>query len=244
MIQSDFAEALLDPERAEPEGLKSPAGGPAGRRFNVYRNNVAASLTEALEVGFPALVTLIGPKRFKTLAGMFLRAHPPRDPRLMLYGAGLGEFIEGVEPLAPYPYLPDVARLELALRDSYHAADHRPIDPQRLGAIAPDKLAICTVTLAPSLRLFRSAWPVHAIWLTTRDPDAPKPQPGGQDVLITRPDLDPRAEPIQADEADAVALLLRGAPLGEALAACDATALLTRLLQSGAIVELTEGDPE
>lgn len=242
MIQSDFAEALLDPDRSEPTGLKSPQGGPAGRRFNVYRNNVAVSLTEALETGFPALVTLIGAQRFKALAGMFLRAHPPSDPRLMLYGAGLGEFIEGVEPLARYPYLPDVARFELALRDSYHAADHTPIDPQRLGAVAPEQLAACTVTLAPSLRLFRSDWPVHAIWLTTQSPDAPKPRPGGQTVLITRPDLDPMAEPIPTEEAEAIALLLKGAPLSDALAAFDATALLTRLLQSGAIAELTEGD--
>ena len=50
--QSAFAAALMDPTQPAPEGLRDPFGGPAGKRFDVYRNNVAVSLTEALETGF------------------------------------------------------------------------------------------------------------------------------------------------------------------------------------------------
>jgi hypothetical protein len=41
--QTGFATALLDPARPAPEGLVNPFGGPAGKRFDVYRNNVAVS---------------------------------------------------------------------------------------------------------------------------------------------------------------------------------------------------------
>ena len=45
MQQSDFTAAILDPDAPVPPGLLDPEGRPAGKRFNVYRNNLAASLS-------------------------------------------------------------------------------------------------------------------------------------------------------------------------------------------------------
>ena len=49
-IEADFKTALFDPAVMPPAGLSDPAGRPAGKRFDIYRNNVVVSLTEALEV--------------------------------------------------------------------------------------------------------------------------------------------------------------------------------------------------
>ena len=43
VTQTQFVTALLDPEAATPEGLLGPNNAPAGKRFSVYRNNVAVS---------------------------------------------------------------------------------------------------------------------------------------------------------------------------------------------------------
>lgn len=52
--------------------FKYPGAGPErrarmayGRRFDVYRNNVASSLTDALEVGFSAIAKLVGQRNFR-----------------------------------------------------------------------------------------------------------------------------------------------------------------------------------
>lgn len=216
--QTLFRDAVLNPNAERPKGLSDGKGQPAGRRFDVYRNNVAVSLTEALETAFPVIRKLVGDANFKLLAGTFLRAHPPTSPLMMLYGTEMPGFLGSFEPTRSLGYLPDVARLELALRESYHAADETPIDPLALQALATDALMASTLTLAPSLRLVRSSWPIHAIWAFNMA-DGPKPAAAAEDVVVLRADLDP--EPVLLPPGGGLFLesLLNGHPLGAAFEA-------------------------
>jgi hypothetical protein len=129
MSQQEFRTALLDPEHPVPSGLTDPQGRPAGRRFNVYRNNVSVSLTEALRQAFPVVQKLVGEEFFTAMAQEHLRAHPPASPLMMFYGEAMPAFLSAFPPVAHLPYLADVARLELALRASYHAPDAVPSQP-------------------------------------------------------------------------------------------------------------------
>ena len=213
--QSAFRAALLDSTRPMPDGLSDGQGRPAGRRFSVYRNNVAVGLTDALDTSFPAIARLIGQENFRKVAGAFLRQHPPQNPMMMTYGADFPAFLETFQPLQHLGYLPDVARLEQALRIAYHAADARPIDPAILQSLPPDALAAARFTLAPATRLIPSRWPIHAIWAFNME-DGPKPQPGPQTVLITRPDYDPQMTPVSPGTAGFITAIQSGATLSEA----------------------------
>lgn len=240
--QAAFVAALLDPATAPPGTLRTPEGAPATRRFDVYRNNVAASLTEALETAFPVVRRLVGAEFFSAMAGLYLRQHPPTTPLTMFYGAEMPGFLAGFPPVAHLPYLPDVARLELALRDSYHAADRAPIAPDRLGTMAPDALEGARLTLAPALRLVRSEHPLHGIWLANMQADAPRPGKAAESALVTRPGWDPAVDPLDPAGATFVAALEAGRPLGVAAAEADGAdlpALLSLLLSRNAIVEVT-----
>ena len=92
MNQAAFAAALLDPDLPLPLGVVDPAGRPAQRRFNIYRNSVTQGLGAALETGFPAVLALVGPAFFRAMALRFLREHPPRGRIMMLYGAEFADF--------------------------------------------------------------------------------------------------------------------------------------------------------
>lgn len=239
--QTRFRHALLDPAAAVPEGLAGPGGRPAGRRFAVYRNNVAVALTEALETAFPVVRKIVGEAFFKAMAGVFLRAHPPEDPRLARYGAALPGFLETFAPVAHLGYLPDVARLENALRAAYHAADAAPVGP---GAIPPGAdLMSARVTLAPAVAVIRSRWPLFGIWRTNTAADAPAPGRTAEDVLVTRPGYDPRVDPLPPGGAAFVAALAGGATLAEATGdMADPGPTLSLLLAGGAITAIRFGE--
>jgi hypothetical protein len=52
---------------------------------------------------------LVGDAFFRAMAGVFLRAHPPGDPRLQLWGAKFPGFLARFDRVAHLPYLPDIA---------------------------------------------------------------------------------------------------------------------------------------
>jgi hypothetical protein len=238
--QTEFRAALLDPASPPPEGLRNPDGVQATKRFDVYRNNVAVSLTEALGTAFPVVAKLVGPDFFNAMAGVYLRAHPPTSPVMMFYGDDMPDFLAGFGPAQSVPYLPDVARLELALRHSYHAADAAPVAPDALAQLAPDTLPHVTFTFSPSVFVIPSKYPLHSIWwANTHGGETAKM---AQPALITRPEFDPAVDALSAEQAAVTHALMAGEPLGVALrqggAGFDIGPLLGLLLARNALVSL------
>lgn len=247
VTQQDFTAAMLDAALPVPEGLIDGENRPAGRRFNVYRNNVAVSLTEALKTAFPVITKLLGAENMDGLARLYLKAHPPASPLMMFYGESFPQFLAGMEQLSHLGYLADTARLELAERRAYHAADAAPVDADALGALPPEDLMQATFALSPAVQLVRSPWPIHSIRRFNTEEGAPKPEAGAEDVLITRPAFDPQVHLLPAGAGDWIAALMQGQSFGAAFEAAqsahpgfDLGANLTLLLQDGAITSLKE----
>ena len=238
--QSTFRSALLEPDRDVPTGLVDGVGAPAGKRFDVYRNNVIVSLTEALAIAFPLVRKLIGAEKFARLAQSYVRAQPPTSPVLMLYGDTFADFLADFEPLSHIGYLADCARLDLALRQSYHAADSAAFDPSVLET-DPERLMKTKLALAPATRILRSLWPLFDIWRFNTEPGSPAPVAVAQDVLITRPDYDPLPHALPPGGATWLNALDSGQDFEAATAAAEAdcetfdlAATLTLALTSGA----------
>ena len=200
-----------------PNGLTNPDGRPAQKRFDVYRNNVVLSLLEALATGFPVVKKLLGDDFFRAMALDFIRQHPPRSPLMMHFGADLPAFLAGFAPAQKLGFLPDVARLEIALRESYHAPDAAPLPTALLQTTPADKLMELRFLLAPSVRLLRSRWPIYSIWMAHQDPAGPPPSPGGQAVLVTRPQFDPLPQLLPEGAATFLMAIDSGAAFGAAV---------------------------
>lgn len=227
--QSSFHSGLLKPSAPVPEGLTDGHNQPAGRRYGVYRNNVTVALREALADGFPAIVGLIGRENFDHVARAFLRQTPPCSPVMSQYGSAFPDFLASVEQLAHLPYLGDVARIDLAMRQSYHSADSTGIDPAALQALDEPTLLATRIDLAPSLRMIRSRWPIGAIWhYTLRGTE--KPSGGPQDVAVLRAEFDPEPVTLGHGAAEVLCAFQNGRQFGAAIAAGGAAFDLARLL--------------
>lgn len=152
-----LAKAILDP-KALGLALAHDVGG----RYNVYRNNYLINLGNALRTTFPAIQRLVGGEFFAALAYAFAERHPPRSPIMANYGSAFPDFLERFEALADFPYLPDIARLEYARVQAYHAADVDGFDVDGQAALmaALDQ----PTRLHPSVTTIPSLFPIHSIW--------------------------------------------------------------------------------
>jgi hypothetical protein len=191
-FQDEFTNALLNPDQPTPAGLIDPDGRVAGKRFDVYRNNVVHSLIDAMSDAFPAIKKIVGEDFFDAMASVYVRAHPPQTPMMMFYGQDFPEFLHAFEPAQSLPYLPDVAALELARRTSYHAADAEPADAMVLTTLAPEALMETRFSFVPSAVLFRADHPANSIWQFNMV--EPFQITATQEwVLLARPDMDVNA---------------------------------------------------
>lgn len=244
-LQDAFCAALWDADKPVPEGVIGRAGKPSAKRFNVYRNNVYSSLIEAIANRYPVVGRLVGEAFFAAAARAFVADHPPQNPMLLAYGGAFADFLACFEPVRDLPYLPDIARLEWAWHEAYHARDADPLGAEDLGGVPPDRIADLILTLHPSLRLVSSAYPVLSIWQTnTLDDEVTPidPSAGGEDVLVLRPRHEVAVLPLLPGGHAFIGRLEQGASLGAGAAAAtaadpefDLQANLFALITNGAL---------
>ncbi len=245
-----FATALLNPDLPPPTGLCAWNNSDPAVRFAVYRNNVIVSLIDALADSFPVTQMLVGEPFFRAMAREFAYRCPPRSPVLANYGADFPAFIGNFPPAESLPYLADVARLEYAYIQAYHAADADvlPASEFTQALAQPENLPRLRLHLLPSASLLRSPYAMASLWVAhqapevTRLPDPYQPEA----VLIIRPDLEVKVLLIDAGTHALTQALQNDAPLAEATALAvesqadfDLTQALALLIRECAIGSLT-----
>jgi hypothetical protein len=242
---ASFARALADPTLPAPAPTRRRDGRSVERRFAVYRNNVAVALIGALEARYPVVRRLVGDDFFRGMAGAYVAAEKPRSPALMLYGDGFPAFVAGFPPAGAIPFLADVARLENAWVEAYHAADADALGLDALAAIAPDDLEALRFRPHPAARLLRFSHPAASIWAASQgegEPHAPDVW-SAEEALVARPDADVSVRVLPPAGFAFAAALFSGASLGEAAARAaadgfDPGAHLIGLVEAGAFHSL------
>jgi len=233
-LQHDFARALLDRDAPPPAGIVGDRLG-AAERFSAYRTNVVASLVSVVAAAFPMTERAAGPDNFRYAASLFVRTHPPRQARLLAYGAELPSWLRQFKPAESQPWLADLADLEWARNEALFAADAEPLKLEALAGVPAEAIPGLRFALLPSARLLASAWPVHDLWLRAesegRIADAPARR--AQQVLVLRPGLSVKQLPLEPGDAALLGSLHAGetfATAAEAALAAQATTDLQQLL--------------
>jgi hypothetical protein len=244
--QAAFAEALLNPDAEMPKDLRGRDGKPSAKRFSVYRNNVTVSLVEALMATFPAVVMIVGEEFFRAAASIYVRQDPPKSPVLISYGSGFPDFLETFEPAADLPYLADVARIEMAWVEAYHAFDQPVLRAEDLAAIPPESLGGISFDAHPSSRVIRSDHPIVTIWTMNRGGEVrPVDMNVPESALVTRSAMDVEVRRLPEGGGSFLVALCEGKSLGEAaeqaatdFPAFDLSANISGFLEAGVFSQI------
>jgi hypothetical protein len=245
-----FCPPLLNPDRDTPSAVTGPGSKTAVKRYKVYRNTVTVSLINALVAIFPATERITGSDFFRAMARFHIRANPPRSPLLFEYGGGFPDFIEQYEYARQLPWLADVARIERAWLDAYHAADMTPLRADVLASIAPERLSDIVFSPHAATRIVRSRFSALSLFAANRsdetvgtpvEPDTP------EDALITRPELEVVARRLPPGGASFLESLISGHTLADAATAAfaeealfDLPANIAGMLEAGAFTMIED----
>lgn len=249
-VFEDLAAGLMVSDARIPAGIVNPMGGSVARRYAVYRNNVASGLLGALRDIFPVTLDLVGRAFFDRMALDFIRAHPPASPVLADYGRTFPAFVAAYEPAGRHGYLKDVATVERAFLDAFHAADQSPLAPEALPLDNPVQLMELRFTPHPAATLLRLSSAAATIVSRVRagvnlsglDPTQ------AEVALVTRPAFDVVISPLGPGGAEFFEALFARQTIGDAVTAAltlesndDLAAEFSHMLASGAFAGIDEG---
>jgi uncharacterized protein len=161
--QTAFAHALLD--GTQTQGLLPMLAGDPDlntRRVALYRGNVVAHASRALQAAYPVLEKIVGAEFFSGLCRALWKAHPPQSGDWNTYGQLMADFLRDFAPAAAMPYLPDLARLEWAVHHATYSTDSPAI------TAVDDALALLR---RPGTTVLTSPHPLAEIW-HAHQPDA------------------------------------------------------------------------
>ena len=169
-FQDDFVQALWAPPDEAPAHLRALVEQPG---FAVYRNTVLKGCIDALQANYPAVLRLVGEEWFRSVAALHVRARPPGDSRLLLYGMDfpdfLRDFLRDFAPAADLPYLHGVARLDRFWTEAHVAADALALEPAAIAGLSHEQLGKLVLKPHPAARW---AWfedqPIYTIWRRNR----------------------------------------------------------------------------
>jgi len=181
-LQRSFLGSIVSGETAALDDAIIGGGFTAAQRVQIYRNNTFITLTEALATTYPAVCRLVDRRFFNFAVARYIAENLPDRPCLFEYGAGFAGFLAGFAPVADYPFLPDVARLEWAVNAAWNAPERPPLSAETLAAEATR--AGEGLRLGLDALYLSSGWEVDAIWLANRGEAETGASPAYQPVRL------------------------------------------------------------
>jgi hypothetical protein len=205
-------------------------------RLDIYANMYFYRLLDVLREDFPATLALLGDDAFHNLVTGYLLEYPPTEPSVQHGGRYLANYLRD-HPLArAKPWLADLAALERAQLEVFHAADTAPLDAAAMKKIAPERWPRLKLRLVAATQILVLDWNVAKVLdAIAAGSKSGRPEHRKLSVLVFRRGFEVEHRTLNADEARALTAAANGAPFARIceLAAGKARgARATRLINS------------
>lgn len=172
MLSRTQAGFVADLKRATLQDLKNtilPGKFESNDLMQVYRNNYYISLTEALRSVFVSVDKLVGKGFFDFVAHGYIDAHPSKSGNLHEFGEHFASFIGSLEQAASVPYIRDIARLDWAWHETFHAEDSIPVGVEVLAEFEPEELGTLNFGCVTAMKILKMDYSIFGLWNHCRD---------------------------------------------------------------------------
>src|ERR1700683_103631 len=191
-------------------------------RVDIYANMYFYRLLEVLQEDFPATLAILGADRFHNLVTGYLIEYPPAHFSIMHAGRNLADFLRDHPIREDFPFIADLARMERALIEVFHAADASALDAEQMRAIAPANWPSIKLGLHPAIEILELEWKVPEVLRAVERGEEPRP-PTRENVgvIVWRNRNVAHHREIDAVERDLLTALAKGISFAEV---CEAIA--------------------
>lgn len=167
--QHSLIDAIL---AGRPTDLIIPGGElTSAEALSIYRESYFARMTESLGEEFESIWWVLGDEDFFKVCREYIAAHPSRVDNLQHYGERFGEFL-GKHPLSrEFPFLKELADFESKIKSLFHSLGHETLRPETLTDLTEEEFSLVRLKLGSGVRLYESAFGLHAIWRHRKNPD-------------------------------------------------------------------------
>ncbi len=170
-------------------------------------------LLDILREDFPATLAVLGDEAFHNLITGYLLEYPPTEPSVHHCGRYLADYLRG-HPLArTKPWLGDLAMLERAHLEVFHAADSHPLDAPAMKKIALDRWPRLRMRTVPAMTILALDWNVTKLFDAIADGRKwRRAERGKFSVLVFRRGFAVAHRILNHDEASALTAAAKGSP--------------------------------
>jgi hypothetical protein len=191
-------------------------------RIDIYADAYFYRLLDCLNEEFLATLAVVGPDNFAALARDYLLHYPPSEPSIIHAGRYLATFLRNHRLVHQWPFIAELARLERAILDVFHARDAPALGVEALRTLPSHQWPELKLRAHPAVEIVHSEWRVADVLSAVESGHAwSEPEHQRGTVIVWRQDAQVCYRDLQEVEARALALVSEGATFA---AICEAIA--------------------
>jgi hypothetical protein len=217
--------------------VRGGRGPRANQKINIYANAYFYRLLECLREEFPATLAVIGADDFAELARDYLVWGPPTEPSLFYAGRYLADCLCHHSLTRRWPFIAELARLERATLETFHAPDAPTLTDDAMRGIPPEQWPTIELRAHPAVEIFHGEWRVSEVLRAVESGEKwGEPPHETTTVIVWRQGTHVHYRILEDAETGALLLLQKGAAFATicdsiaAASSSDHVALIGRLL--------------
>lgn len=192
----------------------------AAERIGIYADAYFYRLLECLGEDFPATQAVLGTDNFAALVKGYVLEHPPTEPSILYAGLYLADFLSGHPFTGRWPFIADLARLERAVLDVFHATNAPALSLDTLHAVPSEEWPALKLRTHPAVEIVHSQWGIAEVLHTVEQGRGwTDPEHEETSVLVWRQNALVSYRKLQPVEREALVVVSRGASFA---AVCEA----------------------